>query len=417
MTAAMTAAHPLTFSVSGRTARIESRLDGGEGGQGETYLARLDGERDPLVLKLFRSRTATDAARARSEALVRADLSRLCPSVLCAPRFSLPPRVGVGHLAPLAPGRALDRHLEAPSGTYVDHLVAALALARGVAVLERAGIAHGDLQSNNVFIETRVGHLRARLIDFDNFAASDQPPPPCIGQLLYLAPEIRRAANAGETCRPDVESDRFALGVLMHELLLLRHPAEHKLDDAEVFDRTMVSGRWSDDPAAWGRKRDAGLPAELLSIPLMRLSRRAFSLDRAARPAAAHWVEALTDALGLLYRCEECRRIFMRDVDKKRCPHCRHAFPGIMLTLATGRSFAVDQQPVVLGHAETGSLRDKSRSQARLYRHGPEILIEPVGAGLARFEDGGWRPIVAPTPVMPGMRLRIADAEAKAAAL
>jgi serine/threonine protein kinase len=413
----MTPKTQTTFTVAGKAARIEARLDNGEGAQGEAYLARVEGESEPLVLKLFRGRTATDAARARSEALVRANLSRLCPQVLCAPRFSLPAALGVGHLSPLAAGRPLDRHLEAPTGTYVDHVVAALALAQGVAVLERAGVAHGDLQSNNVIIETRSGHLRARLIDFDNFAANDQPPPPCIGQLLYLAPEIRRAAGFGKVCKPDVESDRFALGVLMHELLLLRHPAQRVLDDADLFDAVMMSGLWLEDPAMPGRKPDGGLPSELLSIPLMRLFRRSLSLDRTARPSAAQWVEELKAALGRLHRCGKCGRIFMRDVDKKRCPHCRHAFPGIVLNLASGRSFAVDQQPIVLGHAETRSSRDTSRSQARLYRNGPEIMIEPLGASLARHHDGRWRRISRQTPVTPGMRIRIAEVEAKVAAL
>ena len=413
----MTAILSWTFSVAGKTATIENRLDSGEGGQGEAYLARVDGEREPLVLKLFLSRAATDAARARSEALVRANLTRLCPQVLCAPRFVLPPSIGVGHLAPLAAGRALGRHLEAPTGNYVDHVVAALALAQGVAALERAGIAHGDLQSNNVFIETRPGHLRARLIDFDNFTISSEPPPPCIGQLLYLAPEIRSAADAGKLCRPDIESDRFALGVLMHELLLLRHPAERVLDNAEVFDRAMLAGRWLDDPAAPGRKPEGVLPAELLSISLMRLFRRALSLDRNARPAAAHWVEELRSALGLLHACDACGRVFMRDIDKKSCPHCRHAFPGIRLVFSTGRSFAIDQQPLVVGHAETGAEGDKSRSQARLFRHGPEILIEPVNASVARAHDGRWLQVAAPTPAVHGMRLRIAGVEAVVSAI
>jgi hypothetical protein len=133
----MTAIRSRTFSVAGKSVMIGQRLDNGEGGQGETYLASFNGESDPLVLKLFRSRMATDAARARSDALVRANLSRLCPQVLCAPRFSLPAELGGGHLSPRAAGRPLSRHLEAPTGTYVDHVVAALAVARGVGRLER----------------------------------------------------------------------------------------------------------------------------------------------------------------------------------------------------------------------------------------------------------------------------------------
>src|SRR5579872_2265496 len=155
-------------TVSGQTLILGRALE--SGGQGTAYLARCATTAKALVLKTFSARYCNDATRRRIDALVRRNLSAGCP-VLFAPFDKVDAGGILGHVACFAAGGSLETYLEAPSGSYVDHLAAALALARGVAVTEGAGFGHGDLQGKNVKIEATPGLLKLRLIDFDNFIA------------------------------------------------------------------------------------------------------------------------------------------------------------------------------------------------------------------------------------------------------
>jgi hypothetical protein len=364
---------------------------------------------------MFAKRYCTGDTRRRTEALIEPDFSKVCP-VLCAPVDIVKAGGAIGHLSPFANGMSFDDYMAAASGTYLDHLVAALALCRGIDVLERANFGHGDLHADNLLVEHTGGLLKVRLIDFDNFSKPALPPPPCLGQIRYLAPEIRRAVHAGRDARPDALSDRFALGVLLHELLLLRHPADHAMTDPAAFETAMIAGRWLGDPAAPERRPDdGGLPPELLSIKLRSLFRRALGCDRNARPAAVEWIDELREAVDAVYACHGCGRPFIVDFDKRRCPHCGAGFAGIRLVFACGKRFDVTDQPIVIGRQDLAAGNTVSRRHAMFYRRGPEIVIEPVGANPTyRLGEAGWEKLAngKPHALAAGMRLRLADREA-----
>jgi serine/threonine protein kinase len=148
-----------------RTYAIERKLN--EGAQGQAFLVRRHGDGQAAVLKLFGLKFRNDATRRRIAKLVGRKLSEASPQ-LCAPVVMVDGTIGLGHVAPHAPGVSLDSYLEAPTGSFLDHLIAAAAIATEIAVLESHGISHGDLQAGNVIVEHRDGLLRARLIDFDN---------------------------------------------------------------------------------------------------------------------------------------------------------------------------------------------------------------------------------------------------------
>jgi serine/threonine protein kinase len=363
-------------SACGRTYTIERDLP--QGAQGQAFLVHRKDNGQAAVLKLFSARFRTDATRRRIAKLVQRRLFEACPA-LCAPTDSVDGTLGLGHVAPLAPGIKLDTYLETPTGNFLDHLILAASIAAAIAVLERCGAGHGDLQAENVMVEHSEGVLRAYLIDFDNLIEPGHACPSA-GHPRYYAPEIREAVARGHPASPDLCSDRYALGVLMHELLLARHPAAHFECDPIAFDRTMRSGRWIDDPGSTASSADAGgLLAAALDPPLLNLLRRSLAGARADRPAALEWFVALRRASENVYVCDRCRYPCVVDGGKFKCVQCRRPFPPWRLSVK-GRAIAtLHRGAVTIGRSQLGGDATVSPRHAVLRRSGPDILIQPLG--------------------------------------
>jgi tetratricopeptide (TPR) repeat protein len=105
----------------------------------------------------------------------------------------------------------------------VPEIAAALAdvLLTSLAAMHAAGVVHGDLKPDNVFIEDGAAPPRAVLVDLGlarAVGASSPGPPSAAGTLLYMAPEQFDGACA------DPRADVYAAGVLLFELLTLQPP-------------------------------------------------------------------------------------------------------------------------------------------------------------------------------------------------
>ena len=142
-----------------------------------------------------------------------------------------------------------------------------LQVAEAVAAAHRVGVLHKDLKPSNILIETRAdGSLCARVTDFGSgrlldssrleelgitrldpqpveVSKSDSPS----GTLLYLAPELL----AGKP--PTVQSDLYALGLMLYQLLLgdLRRPMTvgWELAFTDEFLVEDIRGACDGDPA------------------------------------------------------------------------------------------------------------------------------------------------------------------------
>jgi serine/threonine protein kinase len=400
---------PASFAgASGATYLVVAPL--GQGATGWTWVVRRVGHAQDLVLKLFMPRFCTAPLRQRTAALVALRLDRASP-VLHAPFDVVDGAFGLGHVSPRAGGRDLDQHRDAPGCSFLDHAVAAAAVAAGLATLERRGLSHGDLHSKNLFLEARGGVLRAGLIDFDNLVMPDRPPPLSIGQPSYYAPEIRRS---GQPTSVSLATDRYALAVMLHEMLLARHPAEGAIADPDRFAQVMRDGGWPDDPAGSPHPRaDSGLPVHCLDTRLQNLFRRGLAADPTVRPGASEWLAALRRSAQNVYACDHCGGPFLIDGGRSACPHCRHGFKDYALRIPAHPAVTLRRDPVaVTGRALRG---DACKStQAVLRRRGPDALIEPTGrVPVWRIGPGEPAPLEPRQAhlVVPGDRLRFGDIE------
>lgn len=383
-------------------------------GQGTAYEASLLDTRKKGVVKLFKEQFRTDSTRQRVEFLVRHRFSERCP-IIAGPSHTIADSTHLGHFAPHAEGASLDQLLQKGSVNPVQSIQMGIALTHAVGVMHDEDIAHGDLHSDNVLVEVASDEvLIPHLIDLDNFNAPGQPPPDMIGQNLYLTPEQRQAIAAGKPAVPDIYTDRFQLGILIHEAILLKHPATGADHDEAAFHEAMCRGQWIHDPCNGGERYSAlgGCPPGILGTELSRLFRRSLSLDRSSRPTASEWKTALQRALMGIFVCSHCNGSFVGDAYSFHCPHCKTLFPVLIIIPPAGRAIAIERAAVPIGRDTLDGNPTVSAQHAIFRRRGPVTYVESRGRnGTYRWDGKSWvrlpeRTLIA---VKAGDRLRFGE--------
>lgn len=401
-------------SDSGHRIRVGGLLK--PGGQGEAYSATEIDSGQNVVLKTFHQQFANGDTLKRLRFLAKQDLSTACP-VLCSPIDVMSQGGMVGHYSPLAPGRPLEEYLANPNSSFLEGLQLAIALTHALEVMHTRQIAHGDLHADNLIVNQTGSVFELSLIDFDNFNAPGVPIPPMLGQNLYLAPELREAIGNRQAAVPNIYTDRFALGVLMHEIILLRHVAAGADGNEADFQKAMCAGRWIQDPAAADRPAGdlGGYPVEVINADLARLFRLALSLDPASRPSPGTWKSELLKALNSVYCCPKCGGPCIVDMSKVKCPLCGQPFPHLtMKIVATGHILSLVSGTIVIGRMELGGSMKVSERHAVFHRIGPETWLESHGRnGTYRWNGSGWPrlPDMKPLLVQSGDRLKFGDVE------
>ncbi|HEY5625560.1 MAG TPA: protein kinase [Dehalococcoidia bacterium] len=397
----------------------------GAGGQGEVYRVEVGGR--TRALKVFYEKYSEPEDERRLRALVDKKLHTLSALLRAAPQRVV--RIGsrLAHLSEFISGPSLEAVMEQSqsSGTlpwsFPEGLQIAVTIAQGVSICEEQSLAIGDIAANNLTTVTKAGHHEIYLMDLDNYASPGQGDPRMLGQQLYLAPELL----SGAVKAPTVESDRYALGVLLHEILLLVHPKAGYDDTPEKFNVAVAEGRWQQDPQYPRTARGAGgYPADVLSPKIQQFFRNAQSADPGRRPSAKMWVRALWEVLDDsrgpgVYQCEACDGFYLSDITKDRCPYCGAPHPVLALETAHG-TIPLDARVNPIGREQLGGSKHVSKLHAVFWRVGPELLVEIVGSsGTWRYRDGGWTPLPArvPVPISPGDRLRIGDVDVRVVVL
>ena len=164
-------------------------------------------------------------------------------------------------------------------------------LCAGLAEAHRNGVIHGDMKSNNVILTTAVdGGIRAVITDFGLARGSEANLPTYQSDVRggtpdYMAPELWRGEKAS------IQSDIYALGVILYELACGRRPFS---SSAELTQEARV--RRKAQPA--GSKWDRALMRCLDSQPERRFS-SASQVAQAIAPHSRRWVLAAAMAAAL----------------------------------------------------------------------------------------------------------------------
>lgn len=207
---------------------LERRL--GEGGSGVVYLANDTQLMRPVVLKVLK-RGGRTLEKMRSTVLREARLA----SAIEHPNVCAIYEVGeAGDEAYIAmqyvPGQSLDKIVAQGPASFPLVLSVGIQIADGLAAAHQLGIFHRDLKPANVMLSD--GGL-VKILDFglarrmqqdeavaDAAHAATAPPTYTArgGTIAYMAPE------QFVTGRSSAQSDIFALGVILYELVSGRHP-------------------------------------------------------------------------------------------------------------------------------------------------------------------------------------------------
>lgn len=270
--------------------------------------------------------------------------------------------------------KLVNRLPRAEKSWHVRMLIA-LRLARAVGRLHRTGLAHSDLSPNNIHVDPGSG--RIFLIDLDGLVVKDFIPAQVDGTPAYIAPEVLEGQG-----RPNPRTDLHALAVLVHELLLYRHPLrgpKRFSADSDEDERLLLgrSGIYIDHPQDFSNRPSVSFwPSALLGETLLTLFRGAF-VDGLkapdARPSASQWEEAIAHLSDRVVtcvnpRCDERYFPISDGVKDLRCLWCGTPFPRGLPVLRFFRgdaqgSFrpepdwfiaALPQRTLHRWHAETG---------------------------------------------------------------
>ncbi len=201
-------------------------------------------------------------------------------------------------------------------------------LASAVAAIHRAGHVVGDLNESNILVTPRT---LVTVIDADSFQIRARIDGreviwPCpVGKPEYTAPELQGKGLADTRRTP--EQDRFALGVLLYQLLMEgNHPFRALWTGSGEPPPLETSIRQGAFPYGSGHQLVAPPPGtpgiETLRPALAVLFRRCFvdgHRDPSARPTAEEWNRAIAEAERTL---RACGRGHHYDGRLETCPYC-----------------------------------------------------------------------------------------------
>ncbi|MBM3299186.1 MAG: hypothetical protein FJY85_04450, partial [Deltaproteobacteria bacterium] len=227
----------------------------------------------------------------------------------------------------------LYNRLRPENKNWHNRLLIAVRLSRAVARMHRSGLAHSDLSPNNIMVDAVKGTVN--LIDLDGLVVPGFLPPQVLGTPEYIAPEVLSGRAAG----PSIATDRHALGVLVYQLLLFRHPFRgpkvysHDPDEDERLALSETA-TFIDHPAdRSNRPRKAFWPTSLMGATLKQLFEKVFVdgvRDPSARPSASEWEAALVRLADRVVTChnQSCNERYYPLAEGLRvgCPWCGSAF-------------------------------------------------------------------------------------------
>jgi DNA-binding helix-hairpin-helix protein with protein kinase domain len=224
---------------TGMTCEVEQFLAGG--GQGEVYRASLAGK--PVALKWYNDHSATQTQKTALEALVKkgAPNNRFLWPMDLASADGIP---GFGYIMPLREPRykgihdLMKRRIE-PS--FRSLTTAGRELSDSFLKLHSKGLSYCDISFGNVFFDPDNGEVL--ICDNDNVVVDGQPPP-IIGTLGFMAPELVR-----QEAMPSTATDLFSLAVLHFYMFIVHHPLEgQKEADIHSLDRPAMIKLYGKEP-------------------------------------------------------------------------------------------------------------------------------------------------------------------------
>jgi len=383
----------------------------GAGGSGVVYLATDTLLQRPVVMKLLK-RGAQSQEQVRATQLREARLASAIdhPNVCAIYDVGEAPGESEGEqeayiVMQYIPGKSLDKVIAEGAASLQLVLSAGIQIADGLSAAHQLGIFHRDLKPANVML-TDGGLIKildfglARQLsrdeaDFDPATPGRHTPPAPEatytakgGTIAYMAPE------QFVTGRSSVQSDVFALGLILFELASGRHPF-HRPDAPEF--QTIRATQFADPPNL--REIVPELPVELESVILRCLEKQPsarFSSAADVREGLRTVMKALQlDSVGM--PGDSISQVPAQGRLELESPEEEKRTTGILSMLAerfreSGNTAASKQNSIVVLpfiNFGTSTAADPETAPAPLYGY---ALADAIAARLARMTSLVVRP-------------------------
>lgn len=225
------------------------------------------------------------------------------------------------------------------------------------------GVSHGDLNGNNICIQTdpSSGALKVHLIDWSNFYAGDKKLPPLMagsdGSMSYWT------RMYGEL--PDWRSDIYSCAMKAYELLL-GTPFTSGLDREQALERLKKATIPGDSLSGGRDVKSDGLTFKILSPELQTLLRSALQPESKMMPSMKEFANTLRASLNNLILCETCKAPQFWRGGMTHCQSCGHPIEAAV-NLTRGSVTLPIYSLMVLGRAELNADDAVSTSHIRIH--------------------------------------------------
>lgn len=352
------------------------------GGEGAGYKATLNGHAvfykqftDPQNLPPgFPSYEAVALHRyKRTQWLVKAQLHRLSPAFNAPFASSTDPKKP-GYVCAWVDGLIPWSEWREQAHPYGERLSVIGQLTTLLNVLHTHGIAHGDINANNVCIMGSGNSLMVMLIDFGNCNNGDPSLKPLMtNDAEHISPDLFQGKGVA-----DMQSDLYALGVMSYEAFLVKTIDSAGGNEQEIRQRR-AHGTIPGDPLCGTRSGDEkGLPYSALSPELQTKLRGLTSPEPHQRPSIQSYKRVFDHEItNNLVICGGCKNPYFWHVALKTCPCCKAVpAPAALHVQMPNRVMPLR------GNLQIG--RDDIPG-APSYVSAQQLVIQPAYLGVARI--------------------------------
>jgi serine/threonine protein kinase len=327
----------------GGTAKVVKHL--GEGAQGDVYVVEYNGEQKamkwykPEALKRMKNKEAFHNNLIRNADKGSPDKAFLWPLMVTEEMDE-----SFGYIMELRPEGYYELSdfmlAKVKFTTFKASTEACMRIVSAFRILHNIGYCYQDMNDGNFFINPKTGDVL--ICDNDN-AAPNNMETFIAGTPRYMAPEIVMGKS-----KPDTQTDRFSLSVVLFMLLFMNHPFEGKkwmvacLTPANekvlygenavfIYDETDDSNRPVKNVHRNVVQRWGYMPIYLKEMFLKAFSKEAIQ-DPSKRLRELDWLNVLVRFQSDIVRCPVCKsrgnsnEIFVIDAADTKCDECGNIF-------------------------------------------------------------------------------------------
>jgi len=378
----------------------------GEGGQGAVYRVNYDGKAKALKWYSGKKFKNPDKFYANLENNIK--IGKPTKAFLWPEDITEKDGEAFGYIMDLRPGEYKDfsRFLLGKEGfTSITAITnAALHITAGFRELHNKGYTYQDLNDGNFFINPKNGDVL--ICDNDNVSEYGKNSG-IAGKARYMAPEI-----IAKNVKPDKQTDRFSLSVVLFLLWVKNHPLEGKAACPVCMDAKHEKIIYGENPVFIFDPDDkSNMPVKGLHkgaianwpfLPgyLQEKFVKAFSKDVLTKPAnriiEQEWLRVFIRMRSEIFKCT-CGEVYFADpVKPNDCPECKkkNTFPMYIKTYRY--NLPVHQRTKLYAcHTEKDS-DDFETLEGEVTVKGNDIELKNVSGKNWMTADGGSASSVAP---------------------